>query len=106
VLAPVGWVKDIESTQNCTVNYPIVADPDRTVAETYGMIHPNSPLTMAGKLTVRTVWIIDPNNKVRLNLTYPAATGTLLFSRRCVSRVRHVKLIIWTGCMQAVTSTR
>ncbi len=84
MLAPVGWVKDIESTQNCTVNYPIVADPDRTVAETYGMIHPNSPLTMAGKLTVRTVWIIDPNNKVRLNLTYPAATGTLLFSHRCV----------------------
>ncbi|ELR18168.1 peroxidase [Acanthamoeba castellanii str. Neff] len=70
-----GWVKDIETTQNCTVNYPIVADPDRTVAETYGMIHPNSPHTMAGKLTVRTVWIIDPNNKVRLNLTYPAATG-------------------------------
>ena len=66
------------------MNYPIVADPDRTVAETYGMIPPNSPLTMAGKLTVRTVWIIDPNNKVRLNLTYPAATGTLLFSHRCV----------------------
>jgi alkyl hydroperoxide reductase subunit AhpC len=46
------------------------------VAETYGMIHPNSPFTMAGKLTVRTVWIIDPSNKIRLNLTYPAATGT------------------------------
>lgn len=70
-----GWIRDIEETQNCTVTYPIVADPERKVADVYGMLAPNSPLTMAGKLTVRTVWIIDPNNKVRLNLTYPAATG-------------------------------
>lgn len=68
-------MKDIEQTQNCKINYPILADPERKVAEVYGMIHPNSPMTMAGKLTVRTVWIIDPANKIRLNLTYPAATG-------------------------------
>jgi len=70
-----GWIRDIEETQSCHVSYPIVADPQRRVAEVYGMLAPNSPLTMAGKLTVRTVWIIDPANKVRLNFTYPAATG-------------------------------
>jgi len=70
-----AWVHDIEETQNCHVTYPIVADPDRRISNLYGMLAPNSPLTMAGKLTVRTVFIIDPNNKVRLSLTYPAATG-------------------------------
>ncbi len=70
-----GWIQDIEETQNCKVNFPIVADPDRTISLIYGMLHPNSPDTFAGKLTVRTVWIVDPNNKVRLNITYPAATG-------------------------------
>eukprot|EP01087_Luapelamoeba_hula_P010565 TRINITY_DN279_c0_g1_i1.p2 TRINITY_DN279_c0_g1~~TRINITY_DN279_c0_g1_i1.p2 ORF type:complete len:225 (+),score=44.82 TRINITY_DN279_c0_g1_i1:49-723(+) len=70
-----GWVKDIEETQSCTVNYPIIADPDRRIAELYGMLAPNSPMTMAGKLTVRSVFIIDPANKIRLILTYPAATG-------------------------------
>jgi len=70
-----GWIKDIEETQHCHVTYPIIADPDRRIANMYGMLAPNSPMTMAGKLTVRTVFIIDPNNKVRLSLTYPAATG-------------------------------
>ncbi|KAL6044696.1 Antioxidant protein rehydrin [Balamuthia mandrillaris] len=70
-----GWIKDIEETQNATVTFPIIADPDRVIAKKYGMIHPNSPDTAAGKMTVRTVWILDPNNKIRLNITYPAATG-------------------------------
>ena len=66
-----GWIKDINETQNTTVNYPIIADPDRKVADLYGMIHPNS----LNNLTVRTVFIIDPNKKLRLSLTYPASTG-------------------------------
>ena len=65
-----GWVKDINETQNTTVNFPIIADPDRTVA-TYDMIHPNA----AEKFTVRSVFIIDPNKKIRLTITYPPATG-------------------------------
>ena len=66
-----GWINDINETQNTTVNYPIIADPDRKVADAYGMIHPNS----LNNLTVRSVFIIDPNKKLRLTLTYPASTG-------------------------------
>ena len=66
-----GWIGDINETQNTQVNYPIIADPDRTVASLYDMIHPNADNT----LTVRSVFVIDPNKKVRLTLTYPAATG-------------------------------
>ena len=66
-----SWVLDINETQNTTVNFPIVADEDRTVASAYGMIHPEADNT----LTVRSVFIIDPNKKVRLTLTYPAPTG-------------------------------
>ncbi|MEA5533152.1 peroxiredoxin [Crocosphaera sp. XPORK-15E] len=66
-----GWISDINETQNTTVNYPIIADPDRKVADLYGMIHPNS----LNNLTVRSVFIIDPNKKLRLTLTYPASTG-------------------------------
>jgi len=66
-----GWIKDIEETQGVSVNFPLIADPDRTVAELYDMIHPNA----AAKVTVRTVFVIDPNKKVRLTLTYPPATG-------------------------------
>eukprot|EP01094_Clydonella_sp_ATCC50884_P001687 TRINITY_DN11268_c0_g1_i2.p2 TRINITY_DN11268_c0_g1~~TRINITY_DN11268_c0_g1_i2.p2 ORF type:complete len:220 (+),score=63.55 TRINITY_DN11268_c0_g1_i2:31-690(+) len=69
------WIKDINETQNTDVQYPILADPDRRVANLYGMIHPNAPDTMAGKLTVRTVFLIGPANKVRMMLTYPASTG-------------------------------
>ena len=65
------WVEDINSTQNTTVNYPIIADEDRTVAELYGMLHPEADTT----LTVRSVFVIDPNKKVRLTLTYPASAG-------------------------------
>mmetsp|Transcript_87050 Transcript_87050/g.130532 ORF Transcript_87050/g.130532 Transcript_87050/m.130532 type:complete len:217 (-) Transcript_87050:6-656(-) len=70
-----GWIKDINETQETSVNFPIIADPERKVAELYGMLHPNSPDTLAGKLTVRTVFVIDNNKKIRMSLTYPASTG-------------------------------
>jgi thioredoxin-dependent peroxiredoxin len=66
-----GWIKDIEQTQSCQVNYPILADGDRKVAKLYDMIHPEANDT----LTVRSVFIIDPKKKIRLILTYPASTG-------------------------------
>ncbi|MBC8034938.1 MAG: peroxiredoxin, partial [Chitinophagaceae bacterium] len=66
-----GWVKDINETQNCDVDFPIIADEDRKVAELYDMIHPNASLTA----TVRSVFIIGPDKKIKLTLTYPASTG-------------------------------
>jgi alkyl hydroperoxide reductase subunit AhpC len=66
-----GWIADINETQKTTVNYPIIADGDRKVSDLYGMIHPNA----LNSLTVRTVFIIDPNKKLRLTITYPASTG-------------------------------
>lgn len=66
-----GWIHDINETQNCTVDYPIIADEDKSVSALYGMIHPAS----LDSLTVRTVFIIDPQKKIRLTLTYPASTG-------------------------------
>ncbi len=66
-----GWIKDINETQNTTVNFPIIADQDRKVSELYDFIHPNASET----LTVRSLVVIDPNKKVRLIITYPASTG-------------------------------
>jgi len=66
-----GWAKDIEETQGQRLNFPLIADHDRKVSDLYGMIHPNASDT----LTVRSVYVIDPNKKVRLTLTYPASTG-------------------------------
>ena len=66
-----AWKGDIEETQGAALNFPLIADPDRTVADLYDMIHPNANDT----LTVRSVFVIDPSNKVRLTLTYPASTG-------------------------------
>lgn len=66
-----GWVNDINETQNCSVNYPIIADPEKKVSEMYDMIHPNA----LNNLTVRSVFIIGPDKKVKLTLTYPASTG-------------------------------
>src|ERR1700756_991524 len=66
-----GWAKDIEETQGARLNFPLIADHDRKVSDLYGMIHPNANDT----LTVRSVFVIDPNKKVRLTLTYPASTG-------------------------------
>lgn len=66
-----GWIQDIEETQNTKINFPILADADRKVSNLYGMIHPNED----NVFTVRTVFVIDPNKKLRLTLTYPASTG-------------------------------
>ena len=66
-----GWIKDINETQNTSVNFPIIADQDRKVSTLYDFIHPNASET----LTVRSSVIIDPNKKVRLIITYPASTG-------------------------------
>ena len=65
------WVGDINDTQNTTVNFPILADADKKVADLYDMIHPNASTTV----TVRSVFIIDPKKVVRTTLTYPASTG-------------------------------
>ncbi len=65
------WIKDIEETQNVTMNFPIIADEDRKVATLYDMIHPNAD----DKNTVRTVFIIGPDKKIKLTLTYPPSTG-------------------------------
>jgi alkyl hydroperoxide reductase subunit AhpC len=66
-----GWVSDINETQNTTVNFPIIADPDRKVADLYGLIHPNA----SNNTTVRSVFVIGPDKKVKLTITYPASTG-------------------------------
>jgi len=66
-----GWSRDIEATQGVALNFPLVADPDRAVATAYGMLHPNADTTA----TVRSVFVIDGQKKVRLTLTYPASTG-------------------------------
>lgn len=65
------WIKDIEETQNVTLQYPIIADENKTVADLYDMIHPNANETF----TVRSVFIISPDKKIKLMLTYPASTG-------------------------------
>ena len=65
------WIDDINETQNTTVNFPIIADPDRKVSQLYDMIHPNASETF----TVRSLFVIDPNKKVRLTIAYPASTG-------------------------------
>ena len=66
-----GWIEDINETQNVSVNFPLIADADRQVAELYDMIHPNE----SDKVTVRTVFVIGPDKKVKLTLTYPPSTG-------------------------------
>ncbi|HRP32270.1 MAG TPA: peroxiredoxin [Agriterribacter sp.] len=66
-----GWVKDINETQNTVVKFPIIADPERKVATAYGMIHPNA----SENFTVRSLFVIGPDKKVKLTITYPASTG-------------------------------
>ncbi|KZS41308.1 peroxidase [Aquimarina aggregata] len=66
-----GWIKDINETQNTTVNFPIIGDEDRKVSELYDMIHPNAD----SQLTVRSVFVIGPDKKIKLTITYPASTG-------------------------------
>jgi len=66
-----GWIRDINETQNTTVNYPIIADENRQVAEAFDMIHPNAD----NKLTVRSVFVIGQDKTIKLTLTYTASTG-------------------------------
>jgi alkyl hydroperoxide reductase subunit AhpC len=66
-----GWIADINETQQTTMNFPIIADPQRQVATAYDMIHPNADTTF----TVRSVFVIGPDKKIKLTLTYPASTG-------------------------------
>lgn len=65
------WVKDIEETQHVSLNFPIIADPDKKVATLYDMMHPNA----SEKFTVRSVFVIGPDKKIKLTITYPASTG-------------------------------
>ena len=66
-----GWIKDINETQKCTVNYPLIADPEKKVATLYDMIHPNA----LDNMTVRSVFIIGPDKKIKMSMTYPASAG-------------------------------
>ena len=66
-----SWINDINETQHTTVNFPLIADPDKQIAQLYDMIHPNAN----NNLTVRSVFIIGPDKKIKLMLTYPASTG-------------------------------
>lgn len=70
-----GWRNDINETQNCNVDFPIIADEDRKVANLYDMIHPNASETF----TVRSLFVIGPDKKVKLMITYPASTGRNFF---------------------------
>ena len=66
-----GWIEDVEETQGCAVNFPLIADQDRKIADLYGMIHPKAD----DSTTVRSVFVIDPQKRIRLMVTYPASTG-------------------------------
>jgi alkyl hydroperoxide reductase subunit AhpC len=66
-----GWIGDIQETQGTALNFPLIADPDRKVSMLYGMIHPKANETF----TVRSVFVIGPDKKVKLTITYPASTG-------------------------------
>lgn len=70
-----GWIKDINETQNCNVDFPIIADENREVAELYDMIHPNASATA----TVRSLFVIGPDKAIKLMITYPASTGRNFF---------------------------
>jgi len=89
-----GWVKDIEETQGAALNYPLIADPDHKVADLYDMIHPNANDT----LTVRSVFIIGPDKKVKLMITYPASTG-----RNVDEILRVIDALQLTGNYQVAT---
>lgn len=69
------WIKDVNETQNANVDFPMVADPEKIIADSYGMIHPNANDT----LTVRSVFVIGPDKKVKLIISYPASTGRNFF---------------------------
>lgn len=66
-----AWIKDIEETQDASVDFPIIADPKKQVAQLYNMIHPNAD----ANVTVRAVYVIDPNKKIRATIIYPPSVG-------------------------------
>lgn len=66
-----SWINDINETQSCNVDFPVIADEDKKVAELYGMIHPNASTTA----TVRSLFIVGPDKKIKLSISYPASTG-------------------------------
>jgi alkyl hydroperoxide reductase subunit AhpC len=66
-----GWINDINETQNVNVEFPLIADEDKSIANAYGMIHPNASETT----TVRSLFVIGPDKKIKLTITYPASTG-------------------------------
>jgi alkyl hydroperoxide reductase subunit AhpC len=75
-----GWVKDIEETQNCTVNYPIISDPDLKIAKAYNMLPADEPGTGEGRTavnnqTIRAVFVIGPDKRIKMTLTYPMSAG-------------------------------
>jgi thioredoxin-dependent peroxiredoxin len=70
-----GWINDINETQNCNVDFPVIADENKEVAGLYDMIHPNASATA----TVRSLFVIDPDKTIRLTITYPASTGRNFF---------------------------
>jgi alkyl hydroperoxide reductase subunit AhpC len=70
-----GWKDDIKDVTGSTVSFPIIADPDHKIAETYDMLPATAGIALADVLTVRSVYVIGPDNKVKLTLTYPASTG-------------------------------
>jgi len=67
----IGWIADINETQKCTVGFPLIADPERKVAELYDMIHPYA----SENFTVRSLFVIGPDKKIKLMITYPQSTG-------------------------------
>ncbi len=89
-----GWINDINETQHTTVNFPIIADEDRTVATLYDMIHPNASATA----TVRSLFVIGPDKLVKLIITYPASTG-----RNCLEVLRVIDSLQLTSNYSVAT---
>jgi alkyl hydroperoxide reductase subunit AhpC len=103
-----GWIGDINETQSCVMNFPIIADPDRKVATLYDMIHPNADDT----LTVRSVFVIGPDKKIKLTLTYPASTGRnfaellrVIDSLQLTSKHKLATPANWTSGQDCIIST-
>lgn len=89
-----AWIHDINETQQTTMNFPIIADSDKTISNLYGMIHPNASMTH----TVRSVFIIAPDKTIRLMITYPASTG-----RNFEELLRVIDSLQLTGQYQVAT---
>ena len=88
------WIKDVNETQGSSVDFPLIEDPDKEIANSYGMIHPNASDT----LTVRSVFIIGPDKKVKLVISYPASTG-----RNFVEILRVIDSLLLTAEYQVAT---